>query len=295
VHDAYGRTDPAAERAVEVADTADTIESAPPLNAYPTEPTGRSERPDTCPFLRAVDEGALTLPIEAPDAANRCVAVGPPAPQSAAQQQIVCLTASHANCPRYLRGALVPSEPVARTRVKRGPSPPVIASAITLVLAAAASVGFLLVRGGFTMPVASTAPNVAVAVTPPPASAGQAILPSPTPAASVTASPEPTPAPTPSATAAPTPTVAPTPAPTPRPTPAPTKAAAPTSNRYAALDPCPGKKGCWIYTVRRGDNLRSIANWFGIRYETVLDWNPQIHDPTTIRAGDQIRMPPPTR
>jgi hypothetical protein len=294
VQDAYGRADPAAKRAFDVADTASTVESAPPLIAYPSEPTGRSERPDTCPFLRADEEGVLTLPIEAPDAANRCVAVGPPTPQSVAQQQIVCLTASHANCPRYLRGALVPGESVLRTRVKRGPSTPVIASAITLILAAAASVGFLLVRGGLTMPVASSAPNVAVAVSPPPASAGQALVPSASPAARATASPAPTPAPTPSATAAPTPTLAPTPAPTPRPTPAPTKAA-PTSNRYAVLDPCPGKKGCWIYTVRRGDNLRSIANWFGIAYETVLDWNPQIHDPTTIRAGDQIRMPPPTR
>ena len=128
MHDAYGRTDPAAERAVDVADTADTIESAPPMIAYPTEPTGRSERPDTCPFLRAVEDGVLTLPIEAPDAANRCVAVGPPAPQSAAQQQIVCLTASHVSCPRYLRGALVPSEPASLESCPTGtivdPPPP---------------------------------------------------------------------------------------------------------------------------------------------------------------------------
>jgi LysM repeat protein len=61
------------------------------------------------------------------------------------------------------------------------------------------------------------------------------------------------------------------------------------------LKPCPGTKNCWIYTVRSGDNLRSIANYFGHPYQTVLDWNPGIKDPTSIRAGDKVRMPPPTR
>jgi hypothetical protein len=110
-------------------------------------------------------------------------------------------------------------------------------------------------------------------------------------------------APTPSPTLAPTPTPTPTLAPTPRPTatpttaptPVPTATTAPTSDRYKLLEPCPGKPDCWIYTVRPGDNFVSIVNWFGVPYDTVLKMNPQIGDPTTIRTGDEIRMPPPTR
>jgi hypothetical protein len=41
--------------------------------------------------------------------------------------------------------------------------------------------------------------------------------------------------------------------------------------------------------------LRSIVNYFGVPYDTVLEMNPQIDDPTNIHAGDAIRMPPPTR
>jgi LysM repeat protein len=76
---------------------------------------------------------------------------------------------------------------------------------------------------------------------------------------------------------------------TPRPT------AAPTSNRYAYLKPCPSTPDCWVYVVRSGDNLQSIVNWFGVPYATVVRMNPQLSDPTSIRAGDKIRMPPPTR
>ena len=65
--------------------------------------------------------------------------------------------------------------------------------------------------------------------------------------------------------------------------------------QHALLVKCPGTPNCWIYTVRSGDNFRSIVNWFGVAYDTVLRMNPQIGNPTTIRAGDRIRMPPPTR
>ena len=61
------------------------------------------------------------------------------------------------------------------------------------------------------------------------------------------------------------------------------------------LVPCPNVKDCWIYTVRAGDNLRSIVNYFGVGYGEVLAMNPSITNPTSIHAGDAIRMPPPTR
>ncbi len=91
------------------------------------------------------------------------------------------------------------------------------------------------------------------------------------------------------------PTEAPTatPAPTPRPTPQPT--ATPRSDRYAVLTPCPDRKGCWIYTVRSGDNLFSIAHWFGHSISTIYAWNPRYAQGAHLRVGDQIRMPPPTR
>jgi hypothetical protein len=282
VQEAYGRSDPAADEWHVVVDRSD--------------PTDRSPNPHTCPFLRTVD-GATVLrpPVEAPDPANRCTAVGAPAAQSPRQQELVCLTAAHGDCPRYLRGALEPTKPVVRSAVQRGPSSAVIASTLVLVAAAAASVGFLLVRGGLSVPAASIAPGNVAAVTGSHApSSALAVIDSPSPVRPTTApTSSPTLAPTPSPTTAPTPS--PTATPTTAPTTAPTATTAPTSDRYKLLEPCPSEPDCWIYTVRAGDNFVSIVNWFGVPYDTVLKMNPQIGDPTTIQTGDKIRMPPPTR
>jgi LysM repeat protein len=246
-----------------------------------------------CRFLASeTADGGLGPAIAAVAEANRCTAVGDRAPQSARQQELVCLVAAHVNCPRFLRGTLAGPAPAA-TPARQPLSRAVVGSALLLVAAIAASFGFLAVRGGMTVALASPSPlSSQIAVLPrasvvaatgpasaPPATLGPSLQPSPS------SSPVAAESPVPSATPAPTPTPAP---PTPRPTPR------PTSDRYALLEPCPSTPNCWIYTVRAGDNLVSIAHWFGVPLDTVYAWNPWART-TGLRAGQQLRLPPPTR
>jgi nucleoid-associated protein YgaU len=64
-------------------------------------------------------------------------------------------------------------------------------------------------------------------------------------------------------------------------------------DRMALLKPCPGLPNCYQYRIRRYDNLRGIASFFGVPYQTVLDLNPQIENPSLIRVGQVIILPPP--
>ena len=269
----------------------------------------RSPNAWVCPFLRAVtaDEQVLA-PVEGPDVVNRCAALRDPVPQSLRQQELVCLTSGHVNCPRYLRGAVGVTEVEATVREGRtvrpavalpgrpSISPAILGSIGVLAIAFALSVSFVVARGELELTAAATPPPSVPAVgavesaTPAPTAASPTAAAAATPTAAP--SPSPTPAPTSSPTAAPTPS--PTPAPTPIPTAEPTASPKPTSARYALLRPCPNVDKCWIYTVRRGDNLFSIANYFGVSLESIYDRNPWTRT-ESLRAGRELRLPPPTR
>jgi hypothetical protein len=246
----------------------------------------RSSRPDVCRFLQALDaDGHLVAPVERPDVVNRCAALDDAVPQSLRQQELVCLTAGHVDCPRFVRGAALVTE-ATEVRVRGGSmvTPAVIGSLMVLVVAFAASIMFVAARGGIELRSAAgptpTGAQVAIA----------SVAPGPSASAAPTVIPTATPSPTPVTTPSPTPTATPSPTATPEPTPEPT----PRSDRYDLLEPCPDQPDCWIYTVRRGDNLVSIANYFGIPRRTVYALNPWARE-QGLRAGRKLILPPPTR
>jgi LysM repeat protein len=243
-----------------------------------------------CRFLSIVSVDGTFVPASRLDTANRCTSDVDPVAQSGRQQELVCLTAAHVNCPRYLRGVLLAATP-APPPPRQPIAPAVLLATLVLAGAIAASFGFLAVRGSFSLPVSSPA-LVAVVASPSPApvpgpTVAASAVPTPSPTAPPT--PSPTPTPTESATSAPTPTPSP-PTATPSPTPTPGGG---TSDRYALLTKCPSTPDCWIYVIRAGDNLQSIANWFGVSYSRMLDMNPGLTIP--IHAGDHLKIPTPTR
>ena len=255
---------------------------------------GRSTTAGICPFLRAVGaDGGIGFPFELPHVANRCAALHEPVPQSLRQQELVCLTVSHINCPRYLRGALVASEAPSRRWVSPILTPAITVALAVLALSFGASVAFVVANGGLTLPVAvvaaSAPPSGTAAAVGPSGSPDVAGTPMPTAAASLAVASPVLPSTSPVST--PTP-----PAATPEPTPKPTRTPKPTprSDRYDLLKACPNKPDCWIYVIRSGDNLFSIANYFGVPIERVRALNPWTRT-ERLRTGRQLILPPPTR
>ncbi len=257
--------------------------------------------PRICPFLRIVDDAErLGQPIEVPDPANRCVALRERVPQSLRQQELVCQSSAHVNCPRYLRGSLgaQPPVPVGKERAPVVTLTPATAGALALfVVAFLVSVAFAAVIGGMALTVVAETPTFSGGVlgaveTPPPTQLPTpAPTPERTPLPTETAAPTPTPAPT----QTPEPTATPLPSETPGPTPSPTadSSAKPASDRYALLTACPDRSGCWIYRIRSGDNLYSIANYFGVSLKTIQAWNAWVA--RGLKAGRELRIPTPTR
>jgi len=238
---------------------------------------GRSPDLTVCPFLRLETGEALAAPGPAVDAGHRCVAGAAPYAPSPLQQQLVCLVAGHAACPRYTKGipALAAAAAVGGGRAALPVSVRLAALAVVAIVAGALAFGLLRGSGGTPGPTASPT-QVAVA--------------------SVTASPSPslTPAPTPSPT--PTPTFPPSPTPTPSPsapaTPTPSGSGS-IAARWDGLPPCPNGQACYLYTVKSGDTFIGIATFFGTTKAGLQALNPQITNPALIHKGEQIKVPPP--
>ena len=273
---------------------------ADPLGAWPSPMESASTgRQAVCPFLRLESDAALLDPAGAPSDDHRCVAIEGPRVVSRQQQDLVCLRGAHVDCPRYRRAPA----PRATSGHARGSSPSlpraIAASLVLLALAAGISFGFVLQRGGIDLPPSAQASGAAVAATTSPAPSATAAAAPARGSASPAASAAPTPGITAPASAPPaeSPTVerSPTPSPSTRPSASPSPASGgPSASRLAVLKPCRGQAGCYLYTIRVGDNLFSIAHWFGVPLDKVNRWNPTLKT-TGIHSGMQIKIPTPTR
>ncbi len=246
--------------------------------------------PRVCPFLRATDEDdALLAPVAAPDPANRCAALREAVPQSLRQQELVCLTSGHVNCPRYLRGSMGAVEPRTVERGERTVTPATVGALVAFAAAFVLSVAFVVANGGLVLTAAATRS---------PGAGNSAAGDSPAPTASVTIGPTAPGSAAPPVARTPTPVGAASPAPLATSSSTPpagtTASPSPSSSRYALLKACPDAPDCWIYVVRSGDNLSSIANYFGVRLQAVQTLNPWVSS-IQLRAGQQLRLPPPTR
>ena len=163
-------------------------------------------------------------------------------------------------------------------------TPAILAALLVLAASFALSVGFVVANGGMDLPVgpsqaavSSVEPSPSDAAPAPSQPVESAAPASPTPSASARVD---------AATATPTAALTPSPAATPQPS--------PSSDRYELLSPCGDETDCWIYTVREGDNLVSIARYFGIPLDVVQERNPWT-ETTGLVAGQELRLPPPTR
>jgi LysM repeat protein len=261
----------------------------------------RSPNARVCPFLRAIDDAdVLGLPVESPDPANRCAALRDAVPQSLRQQELVCLTSGHVNCPRYLRGSLGGDEPPERAPKHRAVTPAIAGSLAVLVVAFLVSIAFVVGNGGLALTGAATTPTASGAAVAALASRSPAPTPAPTPASTPIANPSEasssTPSPSEASSPAPTPSRPPSSSPSPpSPTSAPTAkpTAKPTSSRLALLKPCPDAPNCYLYVIRSGDNLYSIANYFGVSVKAITVMNPWTAN--GLKVGRALRLPPPTR
>jgi hypothetical protein len=232
---------------------------------------GRSPDLAICPFLRA-GAGAGTPP-EMPATGHGCVALQPSVAVGDRQRQLLCEVAAHSSCPRYLRGEAGLRAALAPGLGQRGRAAPIAIGTAVILLVAAAAVAVTSglgpsgtdVAGGGASPSATSASSPAT-----PIEGGAA--PS-----------------RPPGTTEPPPTVAPVA--TVRPT---LVATADLPAPWRGLEPCPAPASCYLYIVQRGDTFGAIAARFETTVKKLRRLNPGLADPSTIRVGSTLRVPPPS-
>jgi LysM repeat protein len=236
-----------------------------------------------CPFLSAIDlDDRVRQALPTPDTANRCLSTGEAVAPSARDQRALCLTADHPECVRFVRATHRSREPEAGPASGRRLSGPILAAVAVLILAAALAGISLLANGDLSVGVGGASPTPSASASGGAAAAAATVAPAVTTAPTVppTATPGPTAA-VAAATSAPATPARPTPTPTPRP------------KKYPGLTPCPGAADCYIYVVKSGDALGTIADRYGLGLDEVLARNPSIRDPGLIVRGQKIRLPTP--
>lgn len=62
---------------------------------------------------------------------------------------------------------------------------------------------------------------------------------------------------------------------------------------FVRLQPCGDVSDCYLYVVRPGDRLSTIAGRFGVSMAAILGANPRITDPSAIYSRQVIRLPGP--
>jgi len=257
----------------------------PPTGAAPTlarvlaDLPGRSPDPLVCPFLRLDAGTGLVVPRPGVDEGHRCISAAVPYTPSSLQQEMVCLRAGHAACPRYTKGSAAVAVTLAGGPRTRLPASVRLAALAVLVIFVGA-LGFGLLRGTVGSPGPSPTPTQLAVASTPPASAS--------PTATATPSPTPTPTFPPSPSPSPSPTGSPGPTPTPRPS-----GTGSIASRWDGLPKCPNGQACYLYTVKSGDTFIGIASYFGTTKAGLQALNPQITNPALIHKGEQIKVPPP--
>jgi len=257
---------------------------APPANA-----------PERCKFLRSIGpDGKLFDPGQGAVPTHRCAAYGDPLPVSIRQQELVCLQRVHVSCPRYMRGTLLAEESAtAAAKVQFGAGLPRLTLA-GLALVVLAGLALVAAMAGWLPGTGSGGPTDAPSVV-----AGATH--SSTPAATLT----PAPIGSPALTASPpkSPSAGPSASPTPSAKPEPSQSSSSSSSwppgatksRMDLVVPCTGQADCYVYTIRKGDVLVSIANFFGVDLARIRQMNPWLGQGSTIPTGDKLKIPPPTR